>query len=473
MRSLLTLFFLTCATVAADATAANDVEVLVASDRTVAGRNFVPPSALKPAYYLLATAGPQEMGIIYANDRLPPRKTVEPYLIKALARQFYFPVDARNPNPDYVIIYAWGSINPDHMDIGGLTNRYPETQSLGAQRLERQILSIVATNKMDLPMRGLAREQFLSSMTDGRYFLLVSAYDHEAMASGKKPRGTMLWRTRLSVNNLLGIDLAAAIPMMLDAAPTAFGADGYPKTVPGKLRPGRVEIGEAKTLNVVKNDAVITAKMLYDAVGGPKTSRLPPEKIAAMKRAYLEQWQDPQYLVGQAQSMKALQVRNYATFIKRAKFSPEASEQFLQLMTEKVLSYSKILAEELKKADTAPALRTTRAKSLQADAQYKAQLAQFMGDERFKQFENYTRTLAGRVQVERVILARGPHSFTDTQMDLFAEVFTNILKEWTKQGDALPKGTTLNDMFLTSVQGHVSSEEMKTLSELFQRRGTK
>ena len=213
--------------------------------------------------------------------------------------------------------------------------------------------------------------------------------------------------------------------------------------------------------------------MLTDAVGMSKTSPLPPEEIEAMKRAYLEQWQNPQHLLRQTESSKAFQSRNYATFIKRVKLSPEAAEQFLQLMTEKLLSYGKILAGELKKADTAPALKAARAKALLADAQYKAQLARFLGDERFKQFENYTRTLAGRIQVERVILARGTHSFTDNQMDLFAEVFTDILNERAKQGNALVNETNLNDMFLKSVQGHVTSEEMKTLSAMFKRRGTK
>ena len=239
----------------APARAANDsAEVIVASDRTETGKNFVPPTAQKPAYFQLSTAGPQELGTIYANDRIPPQKIIEPQLIKALAAQHYFPTDEKHPTPDYVIIYAWGTINPGTPGTSDVsddpTDAVSQRQTL---RNQQQMLSIVATSKTDFTPRSLERDPTLPSLTDGRYFILVAAYDYEGMASGKKPTETMLWRTRLSVYNLIGIGLSAAIPMMLDAAPGAFGADGYPKSVMGKLREGHVDVGEAKVVDYITN----------------------------------------------------------------------------------------------------------------------------------------------------------------------------------------------------------------------------
>jgi len=245
-----TLFLLLLLLAPAPLRAANgEFEVIVASDRTEPGKNFIPPTAQKPAYFQLSTAGPQELGTIYANDRVPPQKIIEPQLLKALAAQHYFPTDAQHPTPDYVIIYAWGTINPASRGTSDVSDDPNDTVSQRQTlRTQQQMLSIVATNKTDFTPRNLERDPTLPSLTDGRYFVLVAAYDYEGMASGKKTTETMLWRTRLSVYNLTGISLAAAIPMMLDAAPGAFGADGYPKSVTGKLREAHVEVGKPKVV---------------------------------------------------------------------------------------------------------------------------------------------------------------------------------------------------------------------------------
>ena len=273
-----TLFLALLAPVALRA-AKDDAEVIVASDRTEAGKNFVPPTAQKPAYFQLSAAGPQELGTIYANDRIPPQKIIEPQLLKALAAQFYFPVDDAHPKPDYVIIYAWGTINPATPGNTDVSDDPTDSASQRhAQRNQLQMLSIVATNKTDFTPRALERDPTLPSLTDGRYFILVAAYDYEAMASGKKPMETMLWRTRLSVYNLIGVSLAAAIPMMLDAAPGAFGADGYPKSVTGKLREGRVDVGEAKVVEYITGTGGAS-----QAPAAPATSAPAPAKPGVRK----------------------------------------------------------------------------------------------------------------------------------------------------------------------------------------------
>jgi len=229
--------------------AQGNFEVKVASDYTKSGTKFVAPTAQKPAHCVFISAGAQQLGAAVAGEKLPVQQEVEPQVLKALAAQFYLPVDARHPKPDYVIVYNWGIINPDNMDADGDPSDMDSPPP--TQLNQQQMLSVVATNKLDLAPNGVDRHLFLPSLSDGRYFVLVGAYDYAALAAGKTHQQAMLWRTRLSAYSSANYDLAAAIPMMLDAASGAFGADGYPKSVVGKLREGRVDVGEAKVVEYI------------------------------------------------------------------------------------------------------------------------------------------------------------------------------------------------------------------------------
>ena len=229
--------------------AQGNFEVKVASDYTKNGVKFVMPTEKKPAYCVFISAGAQQLGAAVAGEKLPAQQEVEPQVLKSLVRQFYLPVDARHPKPDYVIVYNWGIINPDNMDADGDPSDMDSAPP--TQLNQRQMLSVVATNKLDLAPNGVDRDLFLPSLSDGRYFILVGAYDYAALAAGKTHQQAMLWRTRLSAYSSANYDLAAAIPMILDAASGAFGADGYPKSVIGKLREGRVEVGEAKVVEYI------------------------------------------------------------------------------------------------------------------------------------------------------------------------------------------------------------------------------
>ena len=247
--------------------AKGDAEVIVAADHTEAGKKFVQPTAQKPAYCMFISAGAQQLGAVIANDKIPAQQEVEPQVLKALARQFYLPVDEMHPKPEYVIVYSWGSINPDNMDADG--NSTDDDAALPQTQLnQQQMLSVVATNKLDLAPNGVDRHLFLPSLSDGRYFILVGAYDYAALAAGKPRKQAMLWRTRLSIYNSTNADLAAAIPMMLDAAPGAFGADGYPKSVVGKLREGHVNIGEAKVVGYITSSGSMIPAEAAPVVSG-------------------------------------------------------------------------------------------------------------------------------------------------------------------------------------------------------------
>jgi hypothetical protein len=92
------------------------------------------------------------------------------------------------------------------------------------------------------------RSLYVPDLSDGRYFILVGAYDYAALKAGTPRQKTMLWRTRLSTYNTGAgaTDLASVLPRMLEVGASSFGSDGYPVELRNKLKKGTVTIGEAE-----------------------------------------------------------------------------------------------------------------------------------------------------------------------------------------------------------------------------------
>jgi hypothetical protein len=226
-------------------------DVTVAADRTKAGQKYRPPTAEKPQYYVLGTVGALELGAVYAGEEsMPPRDDVEPLIIAALEKQNFRQATGTTPKPALVIIYAWGSINPDDLDMG-------DTGTPPMQLNEGQMLAIVSTDKDDRTPGSFDRNYNLPDITEGRHFILIGAYDYATFPikdTGKKR--TILWRAKLSVPNR-SATLAQSIPTLLETGADFFGQDGPSTTLTGRLRKGAVEIGEAK---VVEEDVRGNAK---------------------------------------------------------------------------------------------------------------------------------------------------------------------------------------------------------------------
>ncbi|MDF9833376.1 hypothetical protein M2103_001600 [Ereboglobus sp. PH5-5] len=227
--------------------AKGDIDVLVAPDRTAEGKNFVPPTAEKPRHCIIHSAGPMELGAVYAGEKIPREEEVAPHVKKALASQHYLEIDKDHPEPSLLIVYSWGSINADETELG------EEGGTATTQRHTAEMLGIVSTNKMDLRPHSFNRKHNLPDLSEGRYFILFGAYDYAALKAGKPRRQTMLWRTRLSIYNTGrgSAPLAEAIPRMLEVGASSFGADGYPVELRNKLKKGKVTLGEAEVVEYV------------------------------------------------------------------------------------------------------------------------------------------------------------------------------------------------------------------------------
>lgn len=217
-------------------------DVTVAADRTKAGEKYRPPTPEKPQYYVLGTVGALELGAVYAGEApMPVRNEVEPLIVTALEKQNFRQAGEKTPPPTLVIIYAWGSINPDEIDMG-------DPDAPPVQLNTGQMLRIVATKNDDLTPGSFDRNYNLPDITEGRHFLLIGAYDYASFDLGDpKRKRTILWRARLSVPNT-SATLAQSIPALLETGADFFGQDGPSTTLAGKLRKGTVEVGEAKVV---------------------------------------------------------------------------------------------------------------------------------------------------------------------------------------------------------------------------------
>lgn len=218
-------------------------EVIAAADRSVAGRDYSPPTAKNPQYYVLTTVGGLELGAVYAGEKIPPREQIEPLIVNALEKQHFRLATEKTPSPQLVIVYAWGSMNPDTLDLGN-TNVPP------AQLNTREMMSLVTTSKTHVVPGNIDNAVDMSVIYEGRYFILVGAYDYATFNKPAKPGGkkrTVLWRAKLSTGNI-GTTLNEAIPVLLEMGADFFGADGAAATLSTRLRKGSVEIGEAKVI---------------------------------------------------------------------------------------------------------------------------------------------------------------------------------------------------------------------------------
>jgi len=91
------------------------------------------------------------------------------------------------------------------------------------------------------------RQDIVTELEDQRYFVVLMAYDFDALWKHQKHR--LLWVTRLSVR-ARGTNFTVALPAMVRQAGKYFGADTH-GLVRDPLPLGRVEVGPVKSLGVV------------------------------------------------------------------------------------------------------------------------------------------------------------------------------------------------------------------------------
>jgi hypothetical protein len=95
--------------------------------------------------------------------------------------------------------------------------------------------------------RKLHRDDLITEIEDDRYFIVLMAYDFDALWKHKKHK--LLWVTRFSVR-ARGTNFTEVLPAMVNQAAKYFGQDTQ-GLLRSPLPPGRVDIGPVKSLGAV------------------------------------------------------------------------------------------------------------------------------------------------------------------------------------------------------------------------------
>jgi hypothetical protein len=223
--------------------AARNTEVTVVVDQTDAGRKVKPPTKESPAYYFAISAGFHERGAVVAGEKSPPTDDVEVLLRRALANQGYLPATNEGPAPTLLLVYGWGTMNPEIIETGTLEDEDGNSMALESVANKREMISLVGGYKVDT-FFSMDRDRVEEAIREDRYFMIVSAYDFAAAVKREKK---LLWRAKISAPSQ-GTDLAETLPTLARVGSRYFGRDTNRPAYEYVRRTAEVKLGEATVM---------------------------------------------------------------------------------------------------------------------------------------------------------------------------------------------------------------------------------
>ncbi len=266
-------------------------EIVANADVTAEGRLVPTPTPARPAYYVPVIDGWHEEGRIVAGEEPPKRAEVLRLVGQALAKEGYIlqalRPDANTTTPSLIIRVEWGYLNPVITNEGALNlttgdggtmavpgMRDDPTQRESTNFNEREMVALVAGS-------AIKREAFFSeadwqkvnnAIAEGRYYLMVSAYDFAASLKGDQ---VLLWRTRMSTPRQ-GVWMRDVVPALVSAGTPLFGRQtDVPTWQDFRVREGRVELGDLK---VIETDVKPAPPESQDAAVSPAELKPAAEK---------------------------------------------------------------------------------------------------------------------------------------------------------------------------------------------------
>ncbi len=216
---------------------------------TAYGRTLPAPAADHPIYYRLHLTPMQQRGALYAGLRAPPRERLTAVLEHSLRERGFLPADEHHP-PSLALIVHWGAHSVMDLEMRGL---FPQQAS--KHRSERLLL-VGGHRYQDFVRRrhGSSENPFghphkyrwlLEQAMQDLYFVIISAYDHDALARNER---RLAWRTHLTVD-ALGVPMTETLPALIVSGAPFLGREmTEPATIFRRLRRGVVEFGEARVL---------------------------------------------------------------------------------------------------------------------------------------------------------------------------------------------------------------------------------
>ena len=258
------------------------LHLTVVTEFTPEGRKRPEVSLQHPAYCLIQSGGYHHTARAVVGDGgILSADVMDAFVLRALATRGYLP--AADPVPaSQVLVYSWGlhgrpvqdgAVGDDEL-IGNLLDRASlvggekfrlEFDSLLAEAMaQADAAALASTRHMELdgvavsPVLGPDQLEFINPINRFRdrstkhdflldqvagdvYFVVISAYDHDALTKGRR---LLLWRTRMTVG-ADGVAQADALPTLLGSAAPYLGRDMLePATLTPRLHPeGRVRLG--------------------------------------------------------------------------------------------------------------------------------------------------------------------------------------------------------------------------------------
>ena len=226
-------------------------EVIVNIDMTADGKKIERPTPEKPAYYVPVILGYHEQGEIVGGEKPPSRVEVIRQLGKALAKEGYvlqaLRPDANKTVPSLILVFEWGYLNPLITDYG------EDSTVMGADSSEaiahvtanfnqNEMLTLVAGDAAyrQASLSTSEWEKLRDAMSEGRYYVVVTAFDFAASLKGEK---ILLWRARMSTERQ-GVWMDDVVPALVASGAPIFGREqDRPRIFSQPMREGKVEVG--------------------------------------------------------------------------------------------------------------------------------------------------------------------------------------------------------------------------------------
>ena len=288
----------------------------VITELTADGKKLATPTEKKPAYYIFQMGGNLQLGeAAPANEKDTAPAELERLMRKSLAEGHYLPADPPAHQPSLVLIYRWGSYSlgddepePDdpstavtqlHTDkdaeallpqaigetakqkqlyeraslVGGIkfANELmkviqEESQLATQENAAGRVAAVAGNTAPELSAafspfahfrdRDLETLQLVEDSFSSCYFVIVSAFDYQSVATKEK---VLLWRTKMTVNSL-GVAFVDTAPALIANAGGYFGREMTQAVTTSQrvVQDGKVKIGTPTVVPDATGDSAPT-----------------------------------------------------------------------------------------------------------------------------------------------------------------------------------------------------------------------
>jgi hypothetical protein len=219
-------------------------DIIVYSLVTEAGKKMTTPTSDHPATCLFIAGGYREEGEQVAGEKSPPPEKIEQMVRNALAAAHYHGANSKawgvfNGTPggnfpasydparsdsktiDYIIVYNWGYMNPETMDMGDDPADNPADKGNQIVFNKPMMLALVAGASLDKMEPGIPPWDDIAQAADtNRYFIVISAYSPVAYILRHEKK--LLWRAQMSLESS-GTSQDESMPALISASVPYLG----------------------------------------------------------------------------------------------------------------------------------------------------------------------------------------------------------------------------------------------------------